>query len=194
MFKKILGGKGGDADLYRPRMPEVDTPTNIEEVFGQARQAANGELRPPNFGPSERYLVVVTPGRMLMQRPCPPAGSMPAAQVASMEKLLPPVPRRNVAAIAYTELRAVTTDLGQAIPFAGMLLGIAYIGHAVWVFEGHPSALAAGCRDADLLLVDSGMLPHLAADWIAVASGVMRHKEIYVHDRATFKLARVAAK
>ena len=54
---------------------------------------------------------------------------------------------------------------------------------AVWVFEGHPSALSAGCREADVLIVDGAMVPHLQQDWIAVASSAMKHPEIYVHDR-----------
>ena len=76
--------------------------------------------------------------------------------------------------------------------FLGMLLGFAYVGHAVWVFEGHPSALTEGCRDADVLLVDGGMLPFLAPDWHAVASHARRRPEIYVHDRETFSLSRAA--
>ena len=57
-----------------------------------------------------------------------------------------------------------------------------------------PLPLAAGCRDADLLLVDGGMLPFLAENWAATAMGVMRNKEIYVHDRDTYKLMRVGIK
>jgi hypothetical protein len=54
--------------------------------------------------------------------------------------------------------------------------------------------LQAGCREADLLIVDGGMVPFLSQDWIQVAQGVMRNKEIYVHDRVTFKLNRVGMK
>jgi len=77
--------------------------------------------------------------------------------------------------------------------YLGFLLGFAYIGHAVWVFEGHPSALASGCRNADVLLVDGAMVPHLQQDWVAVASRAMRRPEIFVHDRATYSLRKVAA-
>lgn len=199
MFKNIFGREGNkkganEKDLYQPRMPEVDTPSKLEDVFNQARKTATGEIKPPNINSDDRYLVLVTPGRMLMHRPCPPAGSMSPSQVSSMERLIPSGIKRNVAVIAYTELRAVTTDLAKAIPFAGLLMGFAYIGHAVWIFEGHPSALAAGCNEADLLLVDGGMLPYLTENWIQIASSVMRHKEIYVHDRATYKLTRVGEK
>jgi hypothetical protein len=54
--------------------------------------------------------------------------------------------KRNIAAIAYTELSGLRSDISKTIPFFGILLGFAYIGHAVWIFEGHGSALVAGCR------------------------------------------------
>ncbi len=93
-------------------------------------------------------------------------------------------------AIGYTELAALQANISKAVPFMGMLLGFAYIGHAVWVFEGHGSALADGCRNADILLVDSAMVPHLQPDWQTVAGSTMRRPEIYTHDRATFRLSR----
>jgi hypothetical protein len=91
----------------------------------------------------------------------------------------------------YTELTALQANISKAIPFVGMLLGFAYIGHAVWVFEGHASALADGCHNADVMLVDGGMVPHLPPDWQMVAGSAMRRPEIYIHDRATFRLSRV---
>jgi hypothetical protein len=195
MFKNPFNKNDAkDKDLYLPRMPEVDLSPKIEEVFRNARKAAAGETRPPGAGPDDRFLIVVTPGRMFMHKACPAAGSLPQSQVAPIEKMLPARAKRNIAVIAYTELQAVTTDFGKAIPFSGMLLGLAYIGHAVWVFEGHASALSAGCREADLLFVDGGMLPYLGDQWIATAISGMRNKEIYVHERATFKLTRVELK
>lgn len=167
-------------------MPEVDVPANLTDVFNQARAAAAGQ--PPSPPGPQRHVVIVTPGRMLMFRPCPPSGSVPEAQVSGIQRMIPPQPPRRIVAIAYTELEALKTDPARTIPFLGMLIGIAYIGHAVWVFEGHSSALADGCRGADVLFVDSGMLPHLQADWTTVAASVMARPEIYVHDRATFGL------
>ena len=170
-------------------MPDVDVPANIATVFAKVRSlAATGQ--PVAAGSTRRCVVVVTPGRLLMLQPCPPPGSMPEAQVAAIRKLISPARPRQIAAIGYTELTALKTNIAQAIPFLGMLLGFAYVGHAAWVFEGHPSALAEGCRDADVLLVDGGMLPFLTADWQAVAASVMRRPEIYVHDRKTFRLSR----
>ncbi len=108
-----------------------------------------------------------------------------------MQRLLPQ-PQKRVAAIGYTDLTALRTDISKAVPFLGMLLGLAYIGHAVWLFEGHPSALTHGSRDADVMIVDGGMVPHLQPDWQMVAGRAMRRPEIYIHDRATFRLLRGA--
>jgi hypothetical protein len=192
MFDRWFGRRQGSETtrLFAPRMPEVDVLPGIEALFDAARAAAAGEGEQPPGG-AGRHVVSVTPGRMLMFQPCPPPGSMPAAQVASIERMVSPTVKRNIAAIAFTELEALRTDPAQSIPFLGFLLGFAYIGHSVWVFEGHASALAAGCRDADALLVDGGMALHLQSDWQSVAAGAMRHPEIYVHDRAAYTLRKL---
>jgi hypothetical protein len=195
VLKNLFGRSGPKGEeIYQPRMPDVDVLPTIEDVFVEVRNKAKREPQLPGASPDNRHLIVVTPGRMLMYQPCPPAGSMPAGQVASIEKMMPSTVKRDIAVIAYTDLQAVKTNIGRAIPFMGLLLGFAYVGHAVWVFEGHPSALAAGCRDADLLFVDGGMVPHLADGWAAIAANVMRRKEIYIHDRATYQLSRVSVK
>lgn len=171
-------------------MPEVDERPDIEEIFDQARRAAAGETAPSEER-SGRHVVLVTPGRMIMLQPCPAPGSMSGSQVAPIERMISPQVKRNVAVIAYTELEAVMTDISRTIPFLGLLAGFAYVGHCVWIFEGHASALAAGCRQADVLIVDGGMVPYLAEDWTVVVSNVMRKAEIYVHERRTFSLRRI---
>lgn len=175
---------------FEPRMPEVDTPPTLGAVFDTARSTAAAGVQAAG-GVARRCVVIVTPGRLLMLQPSPPAGSMSDQQAAGMRRLLPQ-PQKSVAAIGYTELTALQTDISKAVPFMGMLLGLAYIGHAVWLFEGHPSALADGSRDADVMIVDGGMVPHLQPDWQMVAGRAMRRPEIYIHDRATFRLLRAA--
>jgi len=178
-----------DPDLFKPRMPEVDFPPKLEEIFDKARKAAAADTTPTKD--KNRHVVVVTPGRMVMLHPCPAPGTMNPQAVESVEKLMPSKTRHNVAVIAYTELKALRADVLKTIPFYGLLTGMAYIGHAVWVFEGHSSALAAGCREADLLIADCEMVPFLAGDWMTTATTVMRRKLIFAHDRATFSLRRL---
>jgi len=185
MFEKLFGRFRYVPSDYS--MPEVDEVPDIEEVFDKARNAALGVEPTEQKG---RNVIVVTPGRMLMLQPCPAPGSMASSQVAAVEGMIPPKVKRNIATIAYTELSALRSDISKTIPFFGILLGFAYIGHAVWVFEGHASALAAGCKDANVLIVDGEMVPHLQADWASVASNVMKGREIYIHDRATYALRK----
>ena len=177
----------GDKDVFEPRMPEVDVRPDIEKIFNQARKAAASGA----VDGKSRLVVVVTPGRMLMLQPCPPPGSMPANMVGQIEKLISSKVKRKIAVIGYTELKALKRNLGKAIPFFGMLSGLAYIGHSVWIFEGHASALAAGCKEADMLIVDGLMVPHLQADWQAIASSVAPHIQIYVHDRESHSLKKM---
>src|SRR5882724_10067818 len=188
MFEKLFGylRKLGNASEYQAlRMPEVDAVPDIEEVFAKARRAAAGDQPVEQKG---RNVIVVTPGRLLMLQPCPAPGSMASSQVAAVEGMISPKVKRNIAAIAYTELSVLKSDISKTIPFFGILLGFSYIGHAVWVFEGHASALAAGCKDANVLIVDGEMVPHLQTDWVSVASSAMKNREIYIHDRVTYSL------
>ena len=67
----------------------------------------------------------------------------------------------------------VLQEAAKAIPFLGFLIALGYAGHRVWMFEGHPSALAAGLEHAAILLLDSGMLPLLQTDWMSVAQRMM---------------------
>jgi len=176
-------------DIFEPRMPEVDVPRDIDKVFEQARSAASSEN--VAGGLSSRQLVLVTPGRVLMLQPCPPAGSMAKNVVTQIERLVSSKVKRKIAVIGYTEMKAITAGLVKAIPFFGMLVGMAYVGHSVWIFEGHASALAAGCKEADVLIVDSGMAPHLPEDWQKLAVSGAPSIQIYVHDRAQQSLRKV---
>jgi len=76
----------------------------------------------------------------------------------------------------------------QAIPFFGFLIGFTCIGHSVWVFNGAADLLIAGCRHADLLIVDSELIRGLRSDWEAEARRVLRNPQIMIHDRASYKL------
>ncbi|MBI1815298.1 MAG: hypothetical protein HYR72_09995 [Deltaproteobacteria bacterium] len=186
LLQRLGGERGEGASLFEPRMPSVEAGANLAAVFAQARATAADNERPA----AGRNVVIVTPGRLLMMQPCPPPGSMPETQVAGIKKMIAPEPKRTIVAIAYTELSALQRDLPKAIPFIGMLMGFAYIGHAVCVFEGDVAALAYGCSEADLVIVDGAMVPFLAPDWATIVAGAMRGREIYIHDRATFKLQR----
>ena len=174
-----------DQDIFLPHMPEVYIREDIESVFTRARAAA-AEPTQDDDGIYRRQVIIVTPGRLLIGKECPLAGEIPAEQLAALEKFVPRKPILQICAIAYTELEALKKNMRSAIPFVDYLMGFAALGHSVWVFEGHSSAIAAGCRDADLLLVDSGMLPALEKDpdWKKKAAAVMRKQEIKLISRS----------
>lgn len=111
-----------------------------------------------------------------------------------MRKMLSPDPPRNISVVSYTYVKALVEDKSKAIPFLGILVGLAAIGHTVVVFEGHPSAFESGVRESDVLVVDSGMLPFMQEDWKEVAFRVMRPgAQVLVHDRKTFRLSPVVS-
>ena len=191
-YSDYLDAKGvshprGVAAANAPRMPEVAVRGDIEQVFGAVPPTAAGEK-------GTRGLVVVAPDRRMLLMPALEASEKLNEMAAGMERLIPSAVKRNIAVIACTEIPAATAnafnvaEANRAIPFLGLLTGLTYLGHSVWIFEGHPSAMAAGCREADVLLVDSGMLPHLARGWEDTATGAMRNANILLHDRNTFKL------
>jgi hypothetical protein len=146
-----------------------------------------------------KYVGVVLPDRSYLLIAPPPKDSVPPQMVQMMEKMVPPRPPRQIAAIADTYFSwkpgggiPTLEETGREIPFFGMLLGLASIGHSVSVFPGTDESLVPGCKDADLVVVDDAQLPSLAADWKQSAKEAMLSPNILVHDRASFKLTPVA--
>lgn len=171
-----------------PRMPDVIVAANIDEIFEKVRHIASGEQR-------QGGLVILRPNRSYLVVPRMPDNPGLKKFASGLSHLLPAGVQRNVAVIANTEFGDQTpsvTDVDQAIPFFGLLMALSYLGHAVWIFEGHPSALEAGCRDSDALIADSARIPLLPVDWQDVARAAMRSPNILVHDRATFQLRIVS--
>ena len=179
---------------FMPHMPEVDEfdPEKLEKVFATAAEATIVQ-RSGLFGSKtpQRQIALITPGRMIVQLPCPAPNSMDANSVRQIEQILPSKPPRNVVAIAYTALEALlgpdkkitVQSVGKVVPFVGFLIGFGYVGHTVIIFEGHPSALATGLRGADLLLIDARMIPFLQKDWVDIAYSVMRTPTLNVYQQ-----------
>jgi hypothetical protein len=151
-------------------------------LFARARErAAQGQM------------VIIGADRRQFLLPAVPKESVPAAGVAMVERMLPSATPRNVAVIGDTSWTAGEKpglkEAKAAIPFFGLLIGFASIGHAVWVFDaGSLTSVVAGCRDADVLIVDSACLEVLPPKWQTLVQTVMRSKQILVHDRSTNQL------
>lgn len=171
------------------RMPDVVAASNIGEIFDHIRKLAAGDQ-------GQGALVILRPNRTYLV--APKMNENPELQkfADSLAHLLPPGVQRNVAVIANTDFGTQAPsvyEVDKAIPFFGLLMGLSYLGHAVWVFEGHASAFQAGIRNADALIVDSALVPLLPAGWLDTARAAMRSANILVHDRASFQL-RVVSK
>jgi len=170
-----------DKSLFIPKPIEVDIRPDIDRVFNSARKAAN-ELREVKTGKFHQQVIIITPGRLIISKICPLKEDIPQYEIARFSRLLPLLPPKNIAVIANTFLEALKTDVIQTIPFFGYLLGFASLGHSVWIFEGDQSALASGSREADILMVDSAMLPFLEKiiGWRDTALHTMRGNEIKI--------------
>jgi hypothetical protein len=178
-------------DRYAPFMPDVDLRRNAEELFAEARTAAAKS-------PDGRGVALVGPDRAVMVLPVPPRSTAMDAQVPKLPEIASDRPR-TIAVIANTGMLATVQgkppdlqEVAKAIPFLGWLIGFGYAGHLVWIFEGHPSALAAGLEKAEILIVDAGMLRSLQNDWMAIAQSKMdppRSVLIYGRERNTMLTA-----
>lgn len=151
-------------------MPRVDTPDDLASVFKLARQLS------ADFQ-STRSVAIVTPGRMILPIACPPADAVSTDMLQALRQVVPEQPKQTISVIANNNLVPAgalnVPDASALIPFLGYLLGLAFDGHTVVVFEGHPSALAMGCSGSTLLLVDEEMSEHLPSDWVATAAAAM---------------------
>ena len=169
-----------DNNLFTPKMPEVDLRPNLFAIFDRARAAA-GEVNLDEIGKEHHQIIIVTPGRLLISKECPLAEEIPVEQLALLGELVPPDPANHIAVIAYTYLDALQANMRRAIPFIDFLIGFGALGHRVWIFEGHNSAIEAGCQNADLLLVDQKMAQILDKEntkWRAQALDAMRGETI----------------
>lgn len=121
-------------------------------------------------------------------RSCACAGIRECRACCADQAFLPAEKSCNVAVISYTLLEPLQRDKAKCIPMLGQLLGLAYTGHNVIVFEGHATALEPALRDCDVLLIDSGMVPFLQKDWLEVAFKSMpAGAKVFVCDRKTLR-------
>lgn len=159
-------------------MPDVDADDEVQQnAFAMAREISG----------NDRAVAIVTPGRVVIPFPAPPSGSMPADMVQDIQQIVSDRKTRQITVIAFNDLvmhGALTPEQAtEHIPFLGYLIGMAYLGHNVIVFEGHPTALKFGCEDADLLILDQEMETHLQSNWIEVTCHAMRSASILVFGR-----------
>jgi hypothetical protein len=175
-----------------PCMPEVDGSADIAQVFKEQRLSIAQYLANTPAPPGTRLCIIgiVPPDRKLehslVMMPLPDPA--PEGFETRAKQALPGARQLNITAISYTGEKRSPDDQ-RKLPFLSAVMQFAYIGHSVVIFEGHPSGLAASLRGADVLIVDSGMLPFLQADWFEMAQSIFRGKgRVRVFDRVTTEL------
>ena len=174
----------GNEQLFTVHMPEVDVRPGLDEIFDQAKSLAEKETVLTD-GAHLRRVVIVSPGRLLLIKDSYPPDTLPLESRIALEELLPADRSLKIAVIAFTEMEVLRTDIRRGIPFFDYLLGFAYLGHAVWIFEGHNSVLEMGCHGADYVLVDKRMLPFLEQDWeqiVKIKAGVANVRVLSIPD------------
>jgi hypothetical protein len=181
-----------EVNPFEPHMPDVDVPADIASVFAKARtDVANAGVK-ERLAPGQHKIGILTPGRLLMIVNAPKPGSVPDQFIAQVKALLPSDKPLNITAIGFNALDALMNDKAKCIPMLGQLLGFAYVGHNVLVFEGHASALEHALKDCDVLWIDSAMLPFLEEGWTDVAYRMMMSPpRILVCDRKSGQLLPV---
>lgn len=141
---------------------------------------------------AQGHLVIVLPDGQYLLLPALDKNAVRSEMVATVERMMPSTTKRNVVVISDTSWALGGTpsleSANTAIPFFGLLMGFTTIGHSVWIFDGATNVLEPGCREADVLIVDSARLTTLSPDWQSQAAKVMRNRQILVHDRASYKL------
>jgi hypothetical protein len=181
-----------ETDPFEPHMPAVDVPAELPAVFAKARNDIANAGEKERLAAGQRCLGILTPGRLLMIVSAPRPGTVPEQFAAQVKALLPAEKPLNITAVSFTALDPLMRDKTKCIPMLGQLLGFAYVGHNVVVFEGHPSALESALEGCDVLWIDSAMLPFLQEDWVEVAYRVMGARpRILVYNRKTNHLLPV---
>jgi hypothetical protein len=179
MDGKPIGRDGKAIHQYSPQSPTATSEDKFEPVRTKAAQG---------------HLVVVRSDGSYLLLPALRTGAVKAEMVAAVERMIPSTTKRNVAAIADTTWANAETPTLQAashaVPFFGLLMGFTSIGHSVWLFDGADNMFESGCRQADVLIVDSARVSALPSAWQCDAATVMRNPDILVHDRTTHELRK----
>ena len=172
------------AALVPDNMPQVELNIprkNLEKVFKDAWKATQKNRQ------GQRFISVITPGRLVMGIQGAAPGAYPESQLAPARELIHPPNKKplNIVVIGNNNVAPMLKQypnpvlaLDKLIPFFGYALAWHYMGNRVIVFEGHESALEIACKKADALMIDKAMLPYLPQNWTARIEKVMRR--VYV--------------
>ncbi len=167
------------SSLIPASMPTISPHRDIRRCFADARARCTG----PH---GSRWVMIIAPDGTLIRVPVPAPADADRSLLRDVRLTLSPA-NEPVTGLTITSINCTTGVQKRArsfhrmlplIPNLSYLIGAGCLGNTVVAFEGHADAFAAGCTDADVLLIDDGMLPFLSPDWAAVALATLRQPRI----------------
>ena len=165
-------------------MPTISPKRDVRRCFADGRRLSAGTH-------GVRRVVIIAPDGTLVNVPVQAAEDADRSLLRDVRAALAP----ENEALTGLSITAINCTLGvqrlgrsfrhllPLVPNLSYLVGAACLGNTVVAFEGHPDAFAIGCEQADMLIVDDGMLPFLQADWAAVALKTLRQPRIILFGR-----------
>ncbi len=163
---------------------------DVAELFARVREKLPLGRAPEEMKAGEPWLGIVCPDRSFFLVTLSVAAELPPQLVEQNKDCIPYTKPLNITAVGFTGLRP-SPEI-RRMPFVASILPFAYIGHSIVIFEGHESGFEASLKDADVLIIDSGMLPFLQPNWFEVARRAFReHGRIRMFDRKTLSLPPV---
>jgi hypothetical protein len=168
--------------IIDPNMPTVSPHRDIRRCLADARRISAGAR-------GTRWVVIIAPDGTLVNVPAPTHAD--PSLLRDVRRALAPEDE-PLTDLVITSINCTTGAQRRArsfyrmlplVPNLSYLVGAACLGNTVVAFEGHPNDFAAGCVDADMLLIDGGMIPFLSPDWAMVALGALRQPRVICFGR-----------
>jgi hypothetical protein len=132
-------------------------------------------------------VVIIAPDGSLIRVPVPPPAEADQSLLRDVRAALTPEGGEEVTGLTITSINSTSGiqkrarsffQILELVPNLSYLVGAACLGNTVVAFEGHADDLPTGVADADLLMVDDGMVPILRPDWAAIALKELRQPRI----------------
>ncbi len=175
-LKPAFDQDGQPMGAFAPHMPKVDSKADIKDLI--------------NFASESMLSVTIQTSDGKLHRFEFNSELLTDAMTKFAESVLPSEIGQRLAVLTFTDAEPFQAAPNVCIPFLGMLTLLARSGNPVMAFEGQSDRLFAGCRDADILLVDWGILDELQDGWQEIARSTMRGDTLWLYDRERHQIIK----
>ena len=170
--------------LIPASMPAISPKRDIRRCFADARRLSAGSH-------GNRWVVIIAPDGTLVNVPVPTEEDADQSLLSDVRGALAPgqepITELTITSINCTNgVKRLASSFHKMLPLVpnlSYLVGAVRLGNTVTAFEGHSRDFAVGCENADMLIVDDGMIPFLQPDWAAVALRTLRQPRIILFGR-----------